>query len=123
MKRILLLIVLFICLLGITGCSEDEFIRSGKISCTQKEKILKYENVKIIDVRAKEEYDERHLDNAINIPYENIVEEIKNDSSINKDTPIIVYCKSGARSEKAYNSLKDAGYNHIYNLGAITSCD
>ena len=40
----------------------------------------------------------------------------------NKDTPIIVYCRSGNRSAKAYQSLQDAGYTNLYDLGAISNC-
>lgn len=122
MKKVLLIIITVFLVVSTLGCEDSKFIRSGKISCTQKEKIMNYENVRIIDVRTQEEYNERHLDNAINIPYESIVDKLKEDSSINKDTPIIVYCRSGNRSSQAYNSLKNDGYNYIYDLGSIESC-
>ena len=44
-------------------------------------------------------------------------------NDVSLDTPIIVYCKSGTRSNNAYNSLKDAGYKHIYDLGSINNCN
>ena len=122
MKKILLMLI---CILLLTsGCEnkKEETIKPGKINCSEKDKILGYDNVVLIDVRTKEEYDEKHLDKAINIPYENIVEEIKKLDNINNDTHIIVYCKSGARSTNAYNSLIDAGYKNIYNLGAMSNC-
>ena len=122
MKKVLLIIITVFLVVSTLGCENSKFIRSGKISCIQKEKIMNYESIKIIDVRTQEEYNERHLDNAINIPYESIVDKLKEDSSINKDTPIIVYCRSGNRSSQAYNSLKNDGYNHIYDLGSIESC-
>ena len=121
MKK-LLIICLFVLLL--CGCQSNSLKSSGKIKCNDIKTILSYENnPKLIDVRTKKEYDEYHLDNAINIPYENIVDDIKNIENISLDTPIIVYCKSGARSEKAYNSLKSAGYKHLYDLGSISNCN
>ena len=119
------LIALFMILLLTMGCEskkEEQIIKSDKINCNQKEIILAYDNAKLIDVRTEEEYKEKHLDNAINIPYDIIVDEIKKNNDINFDTHIVVYCKSGARSTIAYNSLIDAGYKNIYNLGAMSNC-
>ena len=97
---------------------------SGKIKCKDIETILNYDNnPKLIDVRESDEYNEKHLDNAINIPYTNIVEDIKTLDNISLDTPIIVYCKSGARSSKAYDALKNAGYKYVYDLGSINNCN
>lgn len=116
MKKILIILSIIL----LTGCSK---IESGKNTCEQKDVVLKEENAVIIDVRTKEEYKEFHMKDAINIPYENIVETIKTKKEINEDTPIIVYCKSGARSNQAYNSLKQAGYKNVYDLGAISKCN
>ena len=121
MKKII--IISLFCIL-LCGCQDNSIKTSGKITCNDKNTILAYDNNPIlIDVRTKEEYDEYHLDNAINIPYDNIANDIKNIENINLDTPIIVYCRSGARSSKAYEALKKEGYNHIYDLGSINSCN
>ena len=117
MKKIIVLISLII----LTGCASSE-IKTGKISCEQKNKLLENENIVIIDVRKKEEYKESNMDNAINIPYDTIIEGVEK-KNIDKDTPIIVYCKSGARSEKAYNALLEAGYTKVYDLGALSKCN
>ncbi len=117
MKKIFIILSLLI----FTGCTSKE-IPTGKISCNQKEELLKQENIVIIDVRTKEEYKESHMENAINIPYDKLKEEI-NKKDINKDTPIIVYCKSGARSNKAYNTLIEEGYKKVYDLGALSKCN
>jgi rhodanese-related sulfurtransferase len=74
----------------------------------------------IVDVREEEEYKEEHLDEAINIPYTAITDRIS--KYADKDTKIIVYCKSGVRSNKAANSLIEAGYKNIYDLGSISNC-
>ena len=122
MKKILIISIISFCILFTFGCEESKFLRSGEVTCKQLEKVKNYENVKLIDVREADEYNEYHLDGAINIPYENIVAILSNDN-ISLETPIIVYCKSGKRSTEAYNSLKSAGYKHIYNLGAISKCN
>ena len=116
MKKIIVLISLIL----LTGCASSE-IKTGKISCNQKNKLLENENTVIIDVRKKEEYKESHIDKAINIPYDTIIEGVEK-KNIDKETPIIVHCKSGKRSEKAYETLINAGYKKVYDLGAMSNC-
>lgn len=122
MKKVL--IILLFCLM-LTGCGskESSMIKSGNITCNQKDTILKYDNAILVDVRSVLEYNSGHLDNAINIPLDNVVEDIKTLDNVNLDTPIIVYCKSGARSSQAFEKLKSEGYKNIYNLGAMSSCN
>ena len=40
----------------------------------------------------------------------------------NKDTKIIVYCRSGNRSATAAQTLIDLGYKNVYDLGGINNC-
>lgn len=73
------------------------------------------QGTKLIDVRTKQEYMEGHFDNAILIPYYEISKTIQNIIP-NKEQDIIVYCQNGGRSQKAYEILKQKGYNNVYNL-------
>lgn len=57
----------------------------------------------IIDVRGAEEYAEGHLKGAINIP----VEEMAGRVSEIPEGPVFVQCGTGARSEVAYDTMKD----------------
>ncbi|GGE79125.1 sulfurtransferase [Shewanella carassii] len=70
----------------------------------------------LVDVRTPEEYAEGHLPEAINIPFEQIVEVFAK-QGIAKDTPVVVYCRSGRRSGIAKESLDNAGYQAVYNGG------
>ena len=79
------------------------------------ELINKNEGIKIIDVRSKQEYNEYHLPNAINIPVYEIEKEINNYIK-NKNEVIIVYCQVGSRSNKAKKILERLGYINVYNL-------
>ena len=67
----------------------------------------------IIDVRSKKEFEEGHLNGAINIPSFNIK---RNINKINTNKKILVYCQSGERSKKALKILEDAGVKNVYNL-------
>lgn len=119
MKKNLILISLII----LTGCSNKTEIKTGKINCEQKNILVEEKNAVIIDVRTTDEYKESHMKNAINIPYDQIKKQITKEENINKETPIIVYCKSGARSNKAYNTLIEQGYKNVYDLGALSKCN
>ena len=55
-------LILLSMLLIITGCNNNNDINS----------IIEDKNTIIIDVRTEEEYNERHIDRAINIPVDNI---------------------------------------------------
>ncbi len=68
----------------------------------------------IIDVRTKDEFNEKHIKGAQNIPLDEI-----NSIKEKKDKQIIVYCQSGNRSITAAKKLIDLGYTKVYNLGSI----
>lgn len=73
------------------------------------------EGATIIDVRTKQEFLEEHLERAILIPYYEIARKIGNIIP-DKDRTIILYCKNGGRSIRAYEILQKLGYSNLYNL-------
>lgn len=105
MKKFVLLLAIGLVLL--VGCSNENL---------QADIVDPKEDDVIIDVRTKKEYDELHIKKAINIPYDEIDENVQ----LDKTKRVFVYCKSGARSRKAYNILKELGYN-VIDLGSIDS--
>jgi len=81
----------------------------------QELKIKQREGAIIIDVRSSQEYNEGHLDGAINIPEYKIscnIYKILED----KEKEIILYCSTGIRSKDAYKKLIKLGYKKVYNL-------
>ena len=72
----------------------------------------------ILDVRTPEEFRDRHIPDAINIPNETIgKEEIP--ELPDKEQLILVYCRSGNRSKQASQKLVDLGYTNIVEFGGI----
>lgn len=72
----------------------------------------------ILDVRRPDEFTEKHIPCAINIPNEIIgSEEIK--ELPNKNQLILVYCRSGNRSKQASEKLVKLGYTNIVEFGGI----
>ena len=72
----------------------------------------------ILDVRTPEEFAEKHIPNAINVPNETIgADEIS--QLPDKDQLIMVYCRSGRRSKEAAGKLTKLGYTNIVEFGGI----
>ncbi|OAM21230.1 sulfurtransferase [Eikenella corrodens] len=69
-----------------------------------------------IDVRTPEEYAAGHLENAKNIPHDQIGQQIAAHVP-NKNTPINLYCRSGRRAETAKQALESMGYTNVQNRG------
>jgi phage shock protein E len=70
----------------------------------------------IIDVRTEAEWNTGHIDGALHIEWQNI---LNISSDISKDEDIYLYCRSGNRSGKATKILVDAGYINAKNAGSI----
>jgi len=70
----------------------------------------------ILDVRTQDEYHEGHLEKALLIPVDDL-EKVLDNLPTNK--PIVVYCRSGARSRKAAEILVNNGFNQVYDMGGI----
>ena len=69
-----------------------------------------------IDVRSAEEFNAGHLQDAINIPHDQILARIQAVSP-DKNAPVNLYCRSGRRAETALTELKNAGYTNVTNHG------
>lgn len=69
-----------------------------------------------IDVRSAEEFNAGHLQDAVNIPHDQILARIQAVSP-DKNAPVNLYCRSGRRAETALTELKNAGYTNVTNHG------
>lgn len=72
----------------------------------------------LIDVRTPQEYAQEHLVGAINIEYQDIVAGVKA-MAPDVQTPVALYCRSGARAATAQRALREAGYVDVNNLGGL----
>ncbi len=71
----------------------------------------------LLDVRTSEEYREGHIPKSKNVPLQAIAK--VNSLVKSKNSPIFVYCHSGARSRQAVSFLQQMGYNNVKNIGGI----
>jgi rhodanese-related sulfurtransferase len=71
--------------------------------------------IQIIDVRSKEEYEQAHIPNALNISLLNLKESI---SELDKNFQFVTACgKGGGRSAEGAKILKEYGLNAIWLCG------
>ena len=100
-------------MISIFGFLEHADINAGV------QEFQKTEKAMLLDVRTKEEYEAGHIENSENIPLQQIEKVL--DKITDKNTPLFVYCQSGARSSSATSALKQMGYLNITNIGGISS--
>lgn len=69
----------------------------------------------IIDVREPYEFDQGHVKGAINLPPAALMAGAKLLDGIDKATEIILYCRSGARSNASMHYLRQMGFTNLTN--------
>jgi phage shock protein E len=84
-----------------------------KYSCSFVQEVLS-EGGQLIDVRSPVEFSQGSLNGAINMPIENF-QYLKDD--IDTDKPVLLYCRTGARSEMVKKYLNQLGFDHVHNIG------
>lgn len=106
----------------LTGCGKNEKEAAYRqVSADEAMSIMESEdNYIILDVRTPEEYSERHIPDAINVPNETIGNEPVTELP-DKNQMILVYCRSGNRSKQASEKLAALGYTNIVEFGGINS--
>lgn len=75
----------------------------------------------IIDVRTPQEFAAGHVQGAINIPYERIGAGIASIRGVAKESPVVLYCRSGRRSAIAKRQLEGLGYRSVLDAGGINT--
>ena len=85
------------------------------ITFSEMQQLLGKSSFLIIDVRSEQEYNEGHINGAINIPlYE--IKTLLPKCVKDKKQCIILYCSGGIRSKKAQTILNSMGYTEVYNV-------
>jgi phage shock protein E len=89
-----------------------------KISAAEAKALIDSEEVIILDVRTREEFEENRIEGALLIPdYE--IKELAEELLPDKEATILVYCRTGRRSELASRALIEMGYQYVYDFGGI----
>lgn len=119
MKR---MIPFLLALLLLTGCGGNAADGSYQQITQEKAKeMMDTQEVIILDVREQDEYDNGHIPGAVLLPVGTIDENTAADVIPEKDSTVLVYCRSGNRSKTASAALADLGYTNIYEFGGINT--
>lgn len=122
MKRLLPLLLTLLLLL--TGCgAAGGAAETGyrQISQEEAKEMMDTQDVLILDVREQDEYDSGHIPGAVLLPVGTITEESAAEVIPEKDTTVLVYCRSGNRSKTAAQALAELGYTDICEFGGIST--
>ena len=123
MKRILPLFLLLLLLTGCGGTASNASSESDyqQISQEEAKEMMDSQEVIILDVREQDEYDSGHIPGAVLLPVGTIDEETAAEVIPEKDSTVLVYCRSGNRSKTASSALAGLGYTNIYEFGGINT--
>ena len=119
MKRMIPLLLTLLLLAGCGGNAAD----SAYQQITPEEATERRDNqeVIILDVREQDEYDSGHIPGAVLLPVGTIDETTAAEVIPEKDSTVLVYCRSGNRSKTASSTLAELGYTDIYEFGGINT--
>ncbi|MBQ9248745.1 MAG: rhodanese-like domain-containing protein [Oscillospiraceae bacterium] len=73
----------------------------------------------LIDVREEEEFITGHAVDAVLLPVDELTEEAAAQVIPDRETPVLVYCRSGYRSDIAARKLDGMGYTQVYDIGSL----
>jgi rhodanese-related sulfurtransferase len=90
-------------------------MRRGDVSPAEAQRLVQSGAV-LVDVRSREEYGAGHVPGAINLPVQELPQRM---AELPRDKPLVLYCRSGHRSGRATEMLRQAGYGGVHNLGAM----
>jgi len=111
-------LILSLFIIGLYGCTmENQTIQNITVSEAQQIIEENKENINflVIDVRTPEEYNEGHIEGAVNIDI--YAADFKDRlSQLNIDKKYLVHCRSGSRSNEATNMMKDLEFKEVYHM-------
>lgn len=114
--RLLMMLVLLSPITALTGCTsaEAEWLRLDADAFA--EAIDSEEAAFLLDTRTQAEWEQDgYLANATLIPHD-ALEDREDELPEDKSTTILLYCRSGNRSQAAAQTLLDLGYDDVRDL-------
>ena len=119
MKRIIPFLLSILLLTGCSGGASDGSYE--QITQEAAKEMMDTQEVIVLDVREQSEYDSGHIPGAVLLPMGSIDEETAAAVIPEKDSTVLVYCRSGNRSKTASSTLAGLGYTNIYEFGGINT--
>jgi phage shock protein E len=76
----------------------------------------------LVDVRTVEEFNAKHLTNAVNIPLDDLKEKLPRRVP-DKSRVLLLHCRTGRRSGIAEERLRAMGYTNSFNVGSYEQAE
>ncbi|WP_034059899.1 rhodanese-like domain-containing protein [Lacinutrix jangbogonensis] len=108
-------VIVLILMVSVFSCSTKTKSGITVVSVEEMETLLDIDNVQLVDVRTPNEYKLGHISHSQNIDFFSPTFEA-DIVKLDKEKPVILYCKSGKRSAKCAEKMLEAGFEKIYDL-------
>ena len=106
----------------LAGCSaQNDRLSYKRISQEEAKNMMDTQDVIILDVREQSEFDEKHIPGAVLLPVGTMTKDTASAVIPDLDSVVLVYCRSGNRSQTASTALAELGYRGIYEFGGINT--
>jgi thioredoxin 1 len=114
-KRFLPILVAAIALLPLSSCGQSADDKQLLSANQFQQQLGSDSTAQLVDVRTPAEYAEAHLPGAqnMNVNGDDFEQSI---SKLDKNKPVYLYCRSGARSARAATQLRNNGFLRVYNM-------
>lgn len=89
------------------------------ITAQQAKEMIDAGGVFVVDVREDSEYRDAHIPGAISLPLSTLNESRANSAFADRDSVLLLYCRSGNRSKTAAERFVEMGYTNVYEFGGI----
>jgi phage shock protein E len=115
-------VILVLSLLTAPACVGSRDVDAGTPALARR--LVRERGALLLDVRSPAEFESGHVDGATLLPHDQIgarIDEIAGWLDGDRSKPIVVYCRSGKRSKMAKQTLEQAGFTQVVDLGGMSS--
>lgn len=107
------ILILSLSILSLGACAQSN--GGTNLDVKQVSEMMENEDIVVVDVRTPQEYNQGHLKGAQLVDFygANFKEEI---GKLDKAKKYVVYCRSGGRSAKSVQMMKEMGFTDVYNM-------
>lgn len=106
--------------LALVGCTARPASGSVDITIAEADELIANNaanpDFAVLDIRTAKEFNESHIEGAVNIDYENEELFYKQLLGLDKDRVYLVYCRTGNRSGQAMSLFNRAGFKKVYHM-------
>ena len=123
MSKVIVLISAILIIACQNKSTTPESVKSELLNTTEFVAQLEYfDNEQLVDLRTPAEVQEGFIPNALFIDFNDTPTFEAKIQNLDKNKPVMIYCRSGGRSGKTAKILIDQGFNHVIDLdGGFTA--